>query len=301
MRPKEDYTRHVGVSLFLTISVLVLFQIYVLREPSRIAADEAAQKKTDLFEGHLNFLTYCALCHGKEGEGIDAPPLNDKTFLNNTAGSTIFSVASSGVPGTEMPAWNQSYGGPLTDQQIQQVVTYIQDWEANAPDRQAMAMAGDPAQGLAIFNSTCIVCHGEDGLGTDRAPALNDPAKLSQFDDEWYVDTIADGRPAQGMPTWGTVLSPKQVHDLVALLRAWERGETIQPPGPEEGVAEALHMLEHGDMHGAEHALESAMRAATGDVLQMLNEAMTALDDGDTAAAEAALQQAQSLLGVDAP
>jgi hypothetical protein len=164
-----------------------------------------------------------------------------------------------------------------------------------------MAMAGDPVQGLVIFNSTCIVCHGEDGSGTDRAPALNDPAKLAQFDDEWYVDTITEGRPAQGMPTWGTVLSPEQVHSMVALLRAWERSETVQPPGPEEGVAAALHMLEHGDMHAAEHALEEAIQGATGDVLAALNKAMEALDNGDTAAATAALQEAQSLLGVEMP
>lgn len=235
MRSKEDYTRYVGASLFLTISILVVFQFYIFREPSRIAADEATQKKSDLFEGHFTFINYCALCHGEEGEGVDAPPLNDKTFLDNTDRNTIFSVISSGVPGTEMPAWNQSHGGPLTDQQIDQVVTYIQEWQADAPDRQELTMAGDPAQGLVIFNSTCIVCHGEEGLGTDRAPALNDPAKLAQFDDQWYIDTITNGRPAKGMPTWGTVLSPEQVHDLVALLRAWERGETVQMPSPESG------------------------------------------------------------------
>jgi len=200
-----------------------------------------------------------------------------------------------------MPAWNQSHGGPLTDQEIQQVVTYIQDWEANAPDRQAMAMAGDPVQGLVIFNSTCIVCHGENGSGTDRAPALNDPTKLAQFDDDWYINTITDGRPAQGMPTWGTVLSPEQVRSLVALLRAWEHGETVQPPGPEEGLAETLHLLEHGDMHAAEHALEDAMQGATGDVLAALNKAMTALDAGDSAAAEEAIREAQALLGTDNP
>jgi cytochrome c oxidase cbb3-type subunit 3 len=301
MRPKENYSRFVGVSLFLTISILVLFQIYIFREPSRIASDEASQKKTDLFEGHLTFLTYCALCHGKDGEGIDAPALNDKTFLDNTDGDTIFSIASSGVPGTEMPAWNQAHGGPLTDQQIRQVATYIKDWEGSAPDRQAMAMAGDPVDGLVIYNGTCIVCHGEDGSGTERAPALNDPVKLAQFDDEWYVDTIKDGRPAKGMPTWGTVLSPEQINSLVALLRAWEHGEVVAAPGPEEALAEVLHLLEHGDMHGAEHALEDLMGSASSDLMPALTKAMNAIDAGDAAAAQAAIQEAQSLLGAETP
>lgn len=301
MRPKENYTRHVSVALILTIAILVSFQIYIFREPARIAADEKRDQLIAVTEGRSSYAENCAMCHGEEGEGVDGPALNDKQFLASAADDTIFSVISSGIPSTEMPAWNQAHGGPFTDEQVRALVAFIRSWESDAPDRQAMAMAGDPVQGLVIFNSTCIVCHGQEGSGTERAPALNDPAKLDQFDDEWYVDTITEGRPAQGMPTWGTVLSPEQVHDLVALLRIWERGETVQPPGPEERVAEALHMLEHGDMHAAEHALEEAIQGATGDILAALNKAMAALEDGDMAAAEAALQEAQSLLGMEMP
>jgi len=252
-------------------------------------------------EGRSLYAENCAMCHGEEGEGVDGPALNDKPFLANTADMTLFSLISSGVPSTEMPAWNQVHGGPFTDEEVHALVTFIRNWEPEAPDRQAMAMAGNPVEGLVIFNSTCIVCHGPEGQGTDRAPALNDPVKLAQFNDEWYVDTITEGRPAQGMPTWGTVLSPEQVHDLVSLLRAWERGETVQPPGPEEGLAEALHMLEHGDLHAAEHALEEAMQGATGDVLDSLNKAIEALAAGDAAAAEAAIREAQEGLGMEMP
>ena len=47
---------------------------------------------------------------------------------------------------------------------------------------------------------------------------------VDQFDDAWYRATIANGRPAKGMPTWGTVLSPEQIGDLVALIAAWRDG-----------------------------------------------------------------------------
>lgn len=301
MRPKENYARHVSTALILTIAILISFQIYILREPTRIAADEKRDALLYTTAGRTIFKENCAMCHGEEGEGVDGPALNDKQFLANTADETIFSVISSGIPNTEMPAWNQVHGGPFTDEEVRSLVAFARSWEPDAPDRHAAAMAGDPVQGLVIFNSTCIVCHGENGLGTDRAPVLNNPAKLAQLDDGWYVDTITEGRPAKGMPTWGTVLSPEQIHSLVALLRAWERGETVQPPGPEEGLAEALHMLGHGDMHAAEHALEDALQGATGDVLVELNKALTALEAGDAPAAEAALHEAQSLLGAGEP
>lgn len=232
MRPSENYSSFVAVALVLTLAILASFQVYILREPARIAADEADQAHVDIFEGNVLFSTYCAVCHGKQGEGDIGPALNDKTFLSSTGNETIFSVISSGVPSTEMPAWNQVHGGPLTDQQIRQLVAYVRSWEPTAPEVHTAESAGDPAQGLKIYDSTCIVCHGETGMGTDRAPALNDPAKLAEFDDDWYSSTITDGRPSKGMPTWGTVLSPLQVRHLVALLRAWQRSETVQLPSP---------------------------------------------------------------------
>jgi mono/diheme cytochrome c family protein len=130
-----------------------------------------------------------------------------------------------------MPAWNQSHGGPFTDENVRQLVTFIRAWEPNAPDRKATPKPGDLARGADIFASVCAACHGDGGKGTDRAPALNDPVKLQQFDDSWYRDTIMKGRPAQGMPTWGTVLSPEQITDLLALVDSW-RQATPAPPTP---------------------------------------------------------------------
>lgn len=299
MRPQENYTPFVAVALVLSLAILVLFQIYILREPARVAADEAREKSAALAAGRTLYAENCAMCHGAEGEGVDAPPLNDKDLLADTPDRTLFSLINSGVPGTEMPAWNQVHGGPFTDEQVRQMVAFIRSWEADAPDRRAQALAGDPVEGLVIFNSACIVCHGEEGRGSERAPALNDPARLAQLDDEWYADAIAQGRLARGMPTWGTVLSPQQIRDIVALLRAWARGEVVEPPGAEEALAEAVHQFGHGDLHAARHELEKAAQSAGGEVLAAINDALAAIEAGDKAAVEAALGRAQDLMGVE--
>jgi cbb3-type cytochrome c oxidase subunit III len=223
MRPKENYVPLTGAAFGLTLAILVTFQVYLFREPARIAADEARDQATAVEEGKALFVNYCTQCHGREGEGVKGPALNDKSFLAEVGNERLFSLISSGVPGTEMPAWNQVLGGPFTDQQVRQLVAFIRHWEPSAPDRRATPPVGDPARGAKIFAGICFACHGGDGQGTDRAPALNDPLLLNQFDDAWFRDTIMQGRPAQGMPTWGTVLSPEQVTDVIALFDQWRQ------------------------------------------------------------------------------
>lgn len=297
MRQNESYSAYISVSFILTLAILFSFQLYISREPGRIEADQSREQLIAITAGRSLYFENCAMCHGDQGEGVDAPPLNDKNFLLNTTNDRMFSLIGSGVPSSEMPAWNQVHGGPFTDQQVNQLVAFIREWEQNAPDRQALASIGDPVTGVAIYNSTCIVCHGGNGQGTEIAPRLNDPARLAQFDDEWYTNTISAGRLAQGMPTWGTVLSTTQIRDLVALLRAWERGETVDSPGPAEALNEALHMLEHGDFEGAEHALQTAAEGASGEVLALINEAIIAAENGDKAATEEIIHHIVDLLG----
>ena len=99
-----------------------------------------------------------------------------------------------------------------------------------APDRKATPPVGNPGRGKTLFANVCAACHGKEGVGTDRAPALNDANKLAQFDDAWYQDTITKGRPAQGMPTWGTVLSPAQVADLLAYIDTWRPAPATPVP-----------------------------------------------------------------------
>ncbi|MEK7807891.1 MAG: c-type cytochrome [Chloroflexota bacterium] len=229
MRSRENYTPFVTTGFGLTLAILLVFQVYSVREPSRIQVVESADRAAAVKAGRDLYADNCVACHGANGEGKAGPALNSSELLKMTADQTFFSLIRTGVPGTVMPAWGQTFGGPFTDEQTSQLVAFIRAWEPTAPQIIPVVIAPDPIRGATIFANTCFTCHGENGKGTTRAPALNDLTRLKEFDDLWYRNTISRGRPAKGMPTWGTVLSPMQINDVVALLAAWRQGQTIAP------------------------------------------------------------------------
>lgn len=224
MARQENYFPLILASAVLSIAILVIFQIYLLREPARLRADAVADQKAAEKMGGSLYAEMCVSCHGADGEGSIGPALNSKSLLSIVSDDQFFSLIRSGVPGTGMPAWSQAFGGSLTDEEVRQIVAHIRAWEPGREEGDGQHKSGDSSKGLEIFESTCFICHGAAGKGTDRAPALNDPQLLNNFGDDWFHETISQGRPSKGMPTWGTVLSPGQIHDLVALLASWRSG-----------------------------------------------------------------------------
>ena len=296
MRTKEDYSRFVVVGLVLVTAILVAFQLYFVREPARIHNAEAGDQAAAVSAGRALFATNCTTCHGQNGEGVVGPALNSQGLLKTTSDATLKALIRSGVPSSVMPAWGQAFGGPLTDEQVTQLAAFIRAWEPTAPSLAPKNQAPDPARGAAIFASTCFICHGDNGTGTERAPAINDLQRLQQFDDAWYRDTIANGRPAKGMPTWGTVLSPAQIDDLVALVGAWRKGQAVTPAVPiKDNLNGALFALESADALDAVFHLNAALPQASGAQADGIQAALDLIKKNDLIAAD---DQVRTLLGL---
>lgn len=295
MRPRENYTSMIGTAFGLTLAILITFQVYFFREPARIQAVEAADKIAAETAGRALYADNCVACHGENGEGKVGPALNSRELLRMAPDETLFSLIRTGVPGTVMPAWGQAAGGPFTDEQIAQIVAFLRAWEPTAPEVAPGVTTPDPVRGAAIFASTCFICHGESGQGTEHAPALNDPERLNQFDDAWYRDTITHGRPAKGMPTWGTVLAPQQIDDLVALLAAWRAGQMVTPAIPSEvHLNSALFALRQTDLLDAIFHLNTALIQASASQAGGIEAVLDMIKENDLTEAEARLS---ALLG----
>ena len=141
-------------------------------------------------------------------------------------------TAAIGVPGTPMPAFAQSAGGMLTDQQIDAIVGGIRVLgEARRPPRRnspALRCAGlqaIPGTGAEVYATYCSSCHGQDGRGGTKASSIVDGSYLALVSDQNLRTVVIIGRPDLGAPDWrnnvpGKPMSPEEISDVVAWLAA---------------------------------------------------------------------------------
>lgn len=128
--------------------------------------------------------------------------------------------------GVDMPTWSNKYGGPLTDQQIDDVLAYLRSI-------QEPVTAPVGVDGAALFGQFCSPCHGQGGTG-GIGPAMVDGAEVRQFPtiDEHIAFVISgsqrgvpygtSGRGTGAMPPrgGGSQLTDEQIRAIVE----YERG-----------------------------------------------------------------------------
>jgi cbb3-type cytochrome c oxidase subunit III len=86
--------------------------------------------------GEQHYAQLCAGCHGKKGEGIEAPALNNKVLLENTTDTYLVETIGRGRRGTAMPAFREAAvtHPALAEAQIEDIVAFIRQWESKKPE-----------------------------------------------------------------------------------------------------------------------------------------------------------------------
>jgi mono/diheme cytochrome c family protein len=130
---ERSLDRYLVVGLVFMVVLIAGFVVYRVREPSLRRDAKSAQLTSYQAIGAQLFNTNCSACHGKGAVGGTAPVLNSQQFLKSTSDDQISNLIGGGVPGTEMPAWSLQFSGPLTDEQIRQITTYLRSLERSAP------------------------------------------------------------------------------------------------------------------------------------------------------------------------
>ncbi len=132
---EESTNRVMLIGAGLIVALALVFPLYRWIEPTN--REEAREDQLAFLaekgEGLWSF--NCASCHGLNGEGGIGPALNSEQFLQSSTDEQTQLLVAVGVPGSQMGAYSQDYGGPMTSEQIKAVATYIRSWEEDAPDR----------------------------------------------------------------------------------------------------------------------------------------------------------------------
>jgi mono/diheme cytochrome c family protein len=259
-------TRALSTGLVLLAISAVGLPLYWLAEPGRQSGAVDTFDQTFVNRGsHLFAPTgdggyNCAGCHGADGVGGQAPPftLTDSdgefvatvtwrapalnTVLLRYSEEEVRQILVYGRPGTPMPAWGAEGGGPLTTQQIDELVAYLGSIQITSDEAKAQVEAAvrtelgleagdlidytDPVVGKTLFNLgiesgeaggafSCARCHTKGA--SFRYGTVELGAGVEDLND--YMG-FPDGSGAFGFDLSGGVV-PRQflsVDDLIEFL-----------------------------------------------------------------------------------
>jgi cytochrome c oxidase cbb3-type subunit III len=194
----------------------------------------------------------CAACHGDQGRNGPSYPLANAEYQALVDEQTLHKIVANGERGTLMPAFANSAGGSLTDDQVNVLVSGMRSawYKAGALDGEnrppyRAAKQADSAHGQQVYAAYCGSCHGEATAtpGNDTADAghtqlhqyhlavkeggkagsIIEPAFLSLVSDQALRTIVIAGRPDIGQPDWrsdvsGRPMSDQEVTDVVGWL-----------------------------------------------------------------------------------
>jgi mono/diheme cytochrome c family protein len=149
--------------------------------------------------------------------------LNDPLVREKTADELTRTVTL-GSAGTLMAGWSNV----LTTEEINALVTLVQRWDEvptgilPAPNVPIATTEESIALGGQLFSQNCARCHGAEGQGTRRAPALNVKSFLTDTSDLAIQQIVTNGVPGTAMPVWGDRMTEADIQAIVGFIRQWE-------------------------------------------------------------------------------
>ncbi|MCA8959099.1 MAG: c-type cytochrome [Planctomycetes bacterium] len=233
------------------------------RAPDRLATEVLTGREFHP-SGRNVYQVFCSICHGSEGKGswfdptaVAASAIAHVDFLGVVSDDFLVASIERGRAGRNMPAWVAEATG-LSAREIRDVVRYLRTFEPTPPSFEAVEQASiDPFRGAQIYASECRSCHGvrsEGGL----APSHLSPAFRALVTDQLLYDTLVQGRPGTGMPSYRD-LDAGELASVIGYVRALADASapdldliTLEVPLGNAEVGERDYVEYCGSCHGPE-------------------------------------------------
>jgi mono/diheme cytochrome c family protein len=247
-----------------------LFALLVVRADAssgtwRDRVAEEHQLEALVTRGRNLYANLCFDCHGKEGKGDVGVglPLNKPDFrydnikadpaklaaVDSLLDLTIHRGRPKPPPGISMPAWGNADGGPLNDEQIRQLIAFIEhgsdaDWgdivtirrelqlsEIPNPPKSQVSGSDPVALGKSIAQASCASCHSfTPGQSSPvvQAPNLGKYGAEGPFNSENKAAKVAAGSSDQWLVDWESH-APKIKPGILMPIFAKAEGGQLDP------------------------------------------------------------------------
>lgn len=194
--------KRLNVALWFSLGMLVLIAImlplYWMAEPGRQEGAEKSYNELFIRRGLEIYVNgaQCQSCHGPNGTGgVKDYIINDEdgqflskvnwaapaldNILYRFSQAEVKDILTYGRPGTPMPAWGTEGGGPLTSQQLDDVIAYLWSVQLKPADMTTQVDNGIKAVDEALYNRLVAV------RDKNRADPRLDPSS-DQYDAAVY-------------------------------------------------------------------------------------------------------------------
>jgi cytochrome c2 len=254
-RPSFTVRIITGLAAF-TILLGVCFVTYVTDVTANLADRDLQFRGRLIEQGARYYKEQCSRCHGADGKGIDGlgPGISNAAFLGKTEFQEldgvrvtkittasprltelgykgtlrdyVRSVTASGIPiksssdwADPHPAFDEKYGGPLRNDQIENITSFVMNWANNpsgddgaimpakvgaGPKPTAVPLSPEQTAGKAVYEKAgCTACHAIKGVGPQGGIGPNlskiGTAAAARIADADYKANIK-GQPAATTP-----------------------------------------------------------------------------------------------------
>lgn len=226
---RPSFTVRIIAGLVSLLVMLSVCSIIAITDQTQLNARDTSFKARSIEAGAKVYALQCARCHGPKGEGVEAlgPSLASQAFVGQIVieesplglqsikqdvkstrleqlgwiGSLkdyIKGVTAAGIPvkssnvwDVNHPTFSNRYGGPLRDDQIDDVANFIVNFglkpladdqavlppapgEGGAPKPTAVPLTPEQEAGKAVYEKAgCTACHAIRGVGNQGAVGPN--------------------------------------------------------------------------------------------------------------------------------
>lgn len=248
------------------VIVATLVVIYLINEPNRREAAAEAKIEESAERGVELYVQYCVACHAPDGSAqgeqpylgvpLNLPQNQTEVEAEWELREEIIRTTIVEGRGEIMPAWGQEEGGPLNEQQVDDLVNLIHEglWEETEeavleayegvfptpqpPPEPSGDVPSDPlaAEGQQIYAANCQSCHTIDGAqatgptwqGLFGSEIPLESGETVTADEEYIRQSILEpnaqiheGFPP-AMPSFEGRLTDEQIDAVIAYIRTLE-------------------------------------------------------------------------------